>query len=53
MRYKQITQFRPEDHTKYFFNLLTKGDFAVPAGNRVRVNDIEKRDKYMDFAGEL
>ena len=28
-------------------------DFAVPANHRVRLKESEKKDKYMDLAGEL
>ena len=28
-------------------------DFAVPADNRIKLNEWEKRDKYLDLAKEL
>ena len=28
-------------------------DFAVPADHRIKVKECEKKDKYLDFAGEL
>ena len=28
-------------------------DFAVPADHRVKLKEIEKKDKYLDFALEL
>ena len=28
-------------------------DFAVPADHRVKLNEIEKKDKYLDLAREL
>ena len=28
-------------------------DFAVPANHRVKLKESKKRDKYLDFAGEL
>ena len=28
-------------------------DFAVPADNRIKLKECEKKDKYMELAGEL
>ncbi len=30
-----------------------KADFAIPADNRVKLKESEKRDKYLDLAREL
>ena len=43
LRYKRITQFRPEKREKNLYRM----DFDVRADNKVKMNESEKRDLYL------
>ena len=54
LRYKQITQFRPEISNVVLINTNKRTcdqmDFAVTVDHRAKIKEIEKIDIYLDLA---